>query len=126
MKFTFATFVTLVAAVAAMPQKSENNVKQQSKKQDIDALQAKCGDLEVNCCIDTGDKKSSVEAALNLELLPIFPDQNNICSPIHAQGLLGLDLGNLLGVKPETHVCDVPNAQYMCCSGKGGCKPVGK
>ncbi|KAJ0421263.1 hypothetical protein BJY00DRAFT_312176 [Aspergillus carlsbadensis] len=125
MRFTIATFVTLVAAVAAMPQKTQNNVKQQSTKQDLDVLQNKCGDLIVNCCI-IHNKDDHSEKGLNLlnNALGLNPPNNAYCSPYASQGVIPINLGQLLGLDPNERVCDVPNVTYACCT-ESECHEIG-
>ncbi|KAL2783850.1 hypothetical protein BJX66DRAFT_344584 [Aspergillus keveii] len=127
MQFTLATFITLVAAVAAMPQqKTENSVKQASTKQDIDVLQNKCGDLIVNCCI-IHNKDDHSEKGLNLlnNALGLNPPNNAYCSPYASQGVIPINLGQLLGFGTDSKVCDVPNVTYACCT-ESECTEIGE
>ncbi|KAL2842906.1 hypothetical protein BJY01DRAFT_248861 [Aspergillus pseudoustus] len=125
MQFTLATFVTLVAAVAAMPQKTENNVHQSSNKEDLDVLQAKCGDLIVNCCVVV-DKDEHNQKGLNLlnNIIPIDSDKASHCSPFSSNSILGLNLAQLLALEPDEKLCNVPGVTYACCDG-GKCEEIG-
>ncbi|KAL3483447.1 hypothetical protein BJX62DRAFT_244878 [Aspergillus germanicus] len=101
MRFTIATFVTLVLAVAAMPQKIENNIKQASTKQDIDK-------------------------GLNLldHLLDLSPDNKAYCSPYASNGLIPINLGQLLALETDTRFCDGPQVTYACYT-ESECREIG-
>ncbi|KAL3458741.1 hypothetical protein BJX64DRAFT_291892 [Aspergillus heterothallicus] len=127
MRFTLAVFATMVAAVAAFPQKTQNDVHQSSNKEDVDVdvLQSKCGDLVVNCCI-INEKEDQSEKGLNLlnDALGLNPPNKAYCSPYSNQGLIPINLGQLLGLDPNERVCDAPTVTYACCNGSD-CTEIG-
>ncbi|BCS23145.1 uncharacterized protein APUU_31370S [Aspergillus puulaauensis] len=118
MKFTVATFVTLVAAAAAMPSSEKAPQISQKSLKKIDETKNKCGDATVNCCVnvpkDTEAPKYDGLSGLLHDLLA--PDTDAYCQASSNQGLLGLGLQGLLGGNKD-HICDTKGVTYVCCNG---------
>lgn len=113
MKFTVATFVTLVAAAAAMPSSEKAPQISQKSLKKIEETQGKCGDAVVNCCIDVPkDSHAPKYDGLGGIISGLLnADSDAYCSPSSTQGLLSLGLQNLLGgnskCRPLICICKI-------------------
>ncbi|KAL2801527.1 hypothetical protein BJX63DRAFT_438751 [Aspergillus granulosus] len=122
MQFTLATFVTLIAAVVALP--PQNNVHQKRNNQNLDALQAKCGDQEVNCCVVAESDDHSDNGFALFNLLHQDWSEPTYCSPTYENSVMPAGLSLLLGLEADQRFCDVPSVTYACCSGSD-CTEIG-
>ncbi|KAL4782557.1 hypothetical protein BJX76DRAFT_358821 [Aspergillus varians] len=130
MKFTFGTLITLAVAVAAMPARDEPpkespKLSQTSVKK-LDSFKNQCGDVNINCCINVpkdDHQKNFIGLGGLIDGL-LSHESASYCSPAHGLGVIPIDLSNLLGFT-DTHICDIPNVTYACCTSDTDCKEIG-